>query len=236
MTDANNDPFKTNEQVNYLEELVGEGKKFASVDDLAKGKWHSDTMIETLKAEVAALKEQAANGANVNTLLEEIRKLKGEPDDNGGQPPVQSQSNPPPQTNIEELVLSTLDKAKQAEQVKNNKNAVISKLNEVWGADAGKNLQKTASQLGVSVDYLNDVAQQSPQAFFKLTGLDTNRSAPGSATVPTSTVNLGGSNSNVRDAKFYRELKQSNPKLYNESKTKVQMHRDALALGEAFFN
>jgi hypothetical protein len=234
MTDAI-DPFKTVDEVNYLEELVGEGKKFGTVDDLAKGKFHADTMIETLKAEIASLKEANANGSNIQTLLDEIKKIKGEPDDNGGQPPVQSQSNPPPQ-NIEELVLSTLDKAKQTELVNRNRETVVSKLNEVWGADAGKNLQKTARELGVSVDYLNNVAQQSPKAFFTLTGLDANRTAPSGTTVPTSTVNFGGKTSNVRDAKFYRELKQANPKLYNDSKTKVQMHRDALSMGEAFFN
>ena len=77
MTDSNTDPFAQTQEPNYLAELVGEGKKFKTVDDLAKGKWNSDSMIETLKAEIATLKAQANSGANVDTLLAEIRKING---------------------------------------------------------------------------------------------------------------------------------------------------------------
>lgn len=230
-----NDPFTTANEPNYLAELVGEGKKFASHEDLAKGKWHSDTLIETLKGEIAALKEQNANGANVNTLLEEIRKLKGSTEDNGGQPNVETQTNPTPQ-NIEDLVLNTLNKAKAEEAVKSNKQKVIEKITQVWGDNASKELKNTADSLGVSVEYLNDVAQKSPSAFFKLTGLDTNRTPSSGTVAPTGSIRFDSKNSNVRDAKFYRELKQSNPKLYADQKTRIQMHRDAQELGEAYFN
>jgi hypothetical protein len=42
-TSGNVDP-----NVNYLEELVGEGKKFKSVDDLARGKYEADQYINTV--------------------------------------------------------------------------------------------------------------------------------------------------------------------------------------------
>lgn len=235
MTDAINDPFKTADEPNYLTELVGDGKKFATIDDLAKGKWHSDTMIETLKAEIAVLKEQSANGANVKELLEELRKSQGNNAGNDGQPNVQSQNDPTP-VNVEELVLATLNKAKTNETIQSNKNKVIEKVTQVWGADAGKELKKVAGVIGVSVEDLNDIAQKSPDAFFRLTGLDADRTPSSGTTVPTGSVRFESPNSGKRDAKFYRDLKLRDPKLYADPKTKVQMHRDALELGEAYFN
>jgi hypothetical protein len=230
-----NDPFKTANEPNYLAELVGEGKKFATIEDLAKGKWHSDTMIETLKAEIEVERQKANNGANVKALLDELKRAQGNNDDTNGQPNGQSQENPTP-VNVEEIVLETLKKSKLEETIQSNKNKVINKITEVWGADAGKELKRSADALGISVTELNDIAQKSPEAFFRLTGLDADRTPSSGTTVPTSTVRLGGPASKVRDAKFYRELKQSNPKLYNDPKTKVQMHRDAIDLGEAYFN
>lgn len=235
MTDPITDPFKTQDEPNYLEELVGPGKKFATVEDLAKGKWHADTMVETLKAEKTALEVQAANGMNVDKLIEAINK--GKTGTEGGQPPEQNQSNPPPQNvNIEELVLNTLKKTEADRKIETNKQAVVARMNEVWGADASKELRKTAAEIGVSVDYLNGVAQQSPEAFYKLVSLNQNRNSPSGTTVPQGTVRLEGNGTGQRDAKFYRELKKNNPSLYKETKIQVQMSRDALALGEAFFN
>lgn len=233
---SDNDPFNTNEQVNYLEELVGDGKKFKTPEDLAKGKAEADRYIETLKQELEAAKAQAANGANVESILAEIKKLnESKPGNDGGQPPMNERENTTI-PNIEELVLQTLTKTEAERQARENKNSVIAKMNEVWGADSGKELSKTAANLGVSVEYLNSVAQQSPKVFFQLTGLNTNRSAPSGTTVPTSKVNFGGPEGTVRDARFYRELKKSNPKLYADTKTQIQMARDAQRIGESFFN
>lgn len=236
MTDANTDPFNTQNEVNYLEELVGEGKKFGTVEDLAKGKWHSDTMIETLKAEIEALKASNANGMNTEKLLEEIRKLnEGKNLENNGQPVETDKPNPPPQ-NIEEIVLNTLNNAEQARKAQENREKVISKMNEVWGADASKELSKVAASLNLSKEKLLETAQQSPEAFFTLTGLNADRTPLSGTAAPTSTVRFNGQSSGQRDAAYYRELKKTNPSLYKDSKTQVQMHRDALALGEKFFN
>lgn len=236
MTDAINDPFRTTDDVNYLEELVGEGKKFGTIEDLAKGKFHADTMIETLKAEINTLKTSSANGTNIDTLLEEIRKINaGKTGDNNGQPIGDAQVNPPPQ-NIEEIVLSTLTKTEQARKAQENEQKSVAKMQEVWGKDASKELSRVASTLGLTKEKLLETAQQSPEAFFTLTGLNSNRSPASGTTVPTSSVRFESNGTGKRDAKYYRELKKTNPTAYKDSKTQVQMHRDALQLGEEFFN
>ena len=235
MSDTN-DPFKTADEPNYLEVLVGEGKKFKSVDELAKGKAEADAFIETLKSELAAEKAKSANGTNVQAILDEIKKLNEGKTNDGEVQPLTTATETTAIPNIEEIVLNTLKKTETERTIESNRQAVITKMNEVWGADASKELSKTAKSLGVSVEYLNNVAQQSPSVFFQLTGLNANRNAPSGTTVPTSTVNFGGPGGKVRDAKYYRELKASNRSLNNDTKTQIQMARDAQAQGESFFN
>lgn len=233
---SNNDPFAPSDDKNYLEELVGDGKKFNSVEALAKGKAESDAYIETLKSQLVAEQAKAANGMNVDKLMEEIRKLNAGNVPNDQRQPLENDRQAPSSLNVEELVLQTLRKDEQTRTIAQNRQTVIDKVNEVWGADASKELQKTARTLGVSVDYLNSVAQQSPSVFFQLTGLNNPRGVPSGTAVPTSTVRFGESSGTKRDLNFYNDMRRTNPALFRETKTKIQMERDALAQGEDFFN
>lgn len=234
MTDAV-DPFKTEGDKDFLTDLVGEGKKFKDVQALAKGKQEADTTIELMKAELATLREQANNGKSVAELLEAFRAQ--DPETNRGQPPI---TPPAPNSFKEEDVRKiALDALKQTEAERTtaqNRAIVLDKMQEVWGTDASKKLSEVASFVGMSLDQLNGIAIQSPNAFFQLTGLNANRTPSSGTTVPTSTVQFAGSSTNKRDAAYYRELRRTNPTLYKEQRTKVQMQRDAIAQGQSFFN
>jgi len=234
MTDAITDPFKTTNE-NYLETLVGDGKKFATVEDLARGKKEADDFIETLKSENAALKNQSANGMNVDKLMEEIRKLnEGKSDPGNGQPKATEPQNPPTQ-NIEEIVLQTLNKVQSQSQASQNEQLVIEKVNEAWGNDANSKLKEIASGLGLSLEDLKEQGRKSPAAFFALTGLNADRSPKTGLTVPTGTVTPGKVTTGKRDWNYYQELKKSNPAVYKETRVQIQMNKDARELGEAFF-
>ena len=228
-------PFETASEPNYLENLVGEGKKFKTVDDLAKGKAEADKYIETLTAEVQALKAQTANGMNVEKLMEEIRKINKGQDDTPQDPHVRSatETNTP---NIEDIVLQTLRKTETERLVQTNTQQTISKMNEVWGKDAGANLSKVAAEIGTSVQNLQQIAAQSPSMFYRLTGLDQTATPTPGTIAPTSTVRFEGNGKKDRTMQFYRELKKTNRALYDDTKTQIQMQRDAQRLGEAFFD
>ena len=57
---------------NPIEELVGEGKKYRSVEDLAKAYKNADQFIETLKTEKRTLEEQYHDAIAKNRSIEEI--------------------------------------------------------------------------------------------------------------------------------------------------------------------
>jgi hypothetical protein len=240
MTDTNEfDPFKTNEQVNYLEEAK---KKFSNngeldLEGLARGKYESDKHIARLEAEAAELRKQASQGMAVKDLLEAIRSEKNDPPQNTNENREDtSQTAPNQQVDIAKLVQEEIDRVNRVRAEEANKSSVNAKLREVWGENASVELQKVASSLGVSLLTLQDLAKSSPQAFFRMTGIDQKPQAPSGSTVPTSTVNLPGGNSKVRDKKYYDNLKSTNRKLYESKEVQAQEMRDALALGAAFFN
>lgn len=230
-----NDPFKNPEgNVNYLEALVGEGKKFKTVDDLAKGKAESDSYIETLKQENESLKLKAAEGKSVAELLEALKQDKNPIMDN----PLDKGTQTPPalkEEDIAKIALETLNKSETERRIKSNYDASVAKMREVWGNDANKKLVEVASALSVSIDDLVEVARKSPNAFYQMTGLNADRSVPGGTVAPKGTVNLG-TNTKKRDAAYYRDLKVQNPSLWKDTKTQIQMHRDAQSIGEDFFN
>jgi hypothetical protein len=73
MTDQaifNADP---NANKDLVVELVGEGKTYKTVDELAKGKINADIHIKRLEEEAKALREQLAGAKSVEDVLEAVK-------------------------------------------------------------------------------------------------------------------------------------------------------------------
>ena len=239
MTDTNTaDPFaQTNaEQINHLETLVGEGKKFADVNALAKGKYEADTFIEQLKRENDELRRKAEKGMAIEDLYNAI---KTNPPASDGQPPLKPQDvdkTASPPVVDEDLIKTTLSKIEAERKAAENKTTVVAKLSEVWGNGVSENLRKASNELGISITDLEEMGKRSPQALFKLLGVENANRAPSGTTAPTSTVNLPSTNNGVRTWQYYQRMKAQDRKLYDSPKVQVQMLKDAQTLKEKFFD
>ncbi len=242
MTDTNNDPFAqtSNEQVNYLEYVKTKFNKDGNVDieGLARGKYESDKHIETLTRENAELRTKADQGMSVKDLLEELRKqqIVPVPANNGEPTPVNPPANQSNPDDLAKLVKDTLNQTELERREAANKATVVSKLNEEFGANSGTELAKKASELGISVKRLEEIGKESPVALFNLLGLNGNRNVPGSAKPPTGRVQMPDTNTGDRTKRYYDELYRTNPKARHDAKITAQEHRDALRLGERFFD
>lgn len=228
----------------YLEALVGEGKKFSDPESLARGKWEADRHAAKLEAELAEARDAAREAKTVEELL---AKIQGQQTPAPRTPdPVAHQPAEPAaltQESIAELVRNELNQSRSNDTKNANVSQVASKLVEMYGTEEAANtvVKAKAAELGVSVEFLQSVAVQSPKAFFAQIGLDTSKapSAPG----PTiGTVNAQALDQNrpgtAKPATyaFYEEIRKSNPGLYASVQIQTQMHKDALSKGEAFFN
>lgn len=181
--------------VSPVADLVGEGKKFKTVEDLAKSKLEADNFINTLQDEnkaarerLAALEAELATRKTVEDQLKAISTTKVVP-----QPPATTVTEPAKGQVLtdEDLTkrVKAITEAEQAgRQARQNIEAVSTQMTKTYGSEekAREIVQNKARELGVSVQFLQDAAAKSPVAFFNLIGEKTTIQGP---TVTRSDVN-----------------------------------------------
>jgi hypothetical protein len=232
-TNLFDDQTNDDTNVDYLAELVGDGKKFRTVEDLAKGKAESDRYIATLTAQL----DEARTEVQKRIALEELKTAILERDNNNNQTPPTpvAPGSVVDADSIEELVNKKLTEA-EATKIRNaNEAAVADKLTSVWGENAKVELARAGAAIGMSLKELQDIGQRSPQALFKLIGVG-NQPVANGGTVPRSSERSGNDNLNGERTKaYYDKLKASNPKAYWDKRNQIQMNKDAMRLKERFY-
>lgn len=222
-----------------IQDLVGEGKKYSTVDDLAKAYVNADKFIVQLKTENEGMREDLSQRKTAEQILEEIRKPVTPP-----AIPAQ-ESTPPaaPQAINEDALINRLQERLSQDQVRQRQSAnvdeVAKTLIETFGSEAKANevVQNKARELGVSVQFLQDAAAQSPKAFYQTLGLDVAQTpAPGA---PKGTVNPAalGANVQVKEGsyKWYENLRKTDPSAYWKPQIQKQLMKDALSKGDDFY-
>jgi len=220
--DKNEQPVITPDPAAPLENLVGEGKKFATVEDLAKGKEESDKFIEQLKGEVNGLREDLDKRLTSEQVLEEINRRAAEAPRN--------EENTSSQTSVEdisEVVRKVLTGEKDKETTESNVATANNKMVEIYGADkASEMVTQKASELGVGVDFLKDAAAKSPDAFFKLLGVDAKATPiPAAQSGGENTEGLHNKGPEIKAGTMeaYSAMRKSDPKQYWSPKTQREM-------------
>ena len=232
---------ETGRPENYLETLVGEGKKFKTPEELARGKWESDQYIENVKRELDEAKTELAARKRVEELLKEQRQTLTQPtpDPQGNnQPPVEA-SKPFTQEDFDKRVREIAAERDLELRTANNVNSVSEKLVELYGSEenAAKAVAQRARELEVPVSTLQAIAAQSPKAFFAQLGAAASAVSGG----PTrGDINANALNSNRTPAEdkysWYQEVRKTNPGLYRSAAFQNKMHEAAQRVGEAFFD
>lgn len=210
-----------------VEQLVGEGKKFQSVQDLARAKLEADRFIERLKQEAAELRQEVSRQMTIEEIMTQIKNSQTP------QAPQQSLTPEPRQPevqdtpDIESVVEQLLSKKEAEKRQKENERVVADKLTSTFGQDAQLHLNKKARELGVSLEYLKGLAKESPQVFFRVTGLDAPAPQPAPVSVaPQSRVQALPQGTGARDKAFYERLKAQDRAKYFHPDTQLQLYKD----------
>jgi len=248
-TDSDNqNQDNTNPESDPVSQLVGEGKKFKTVEDLARGKQESDNFIQSLQQQVTELREELNKQDFAKDLLEKVKNnmnnKENEPHDKEKAEEVQTSTSNSKvdEGNLEKMIRDLMTEEEKKKTAQNNLKTVQSKLQETYGENAKRELQNKANELGMSADDLQDVAVRSPQAFFRLVGMDStdNTSNSNSQTAPIpGDKNSAAYQSNqtgreVRDWNYYENLRKTDRKRYFDPKTQRQMMEDKKRLGDKF--
>lgn len=218
----------------YVAEKFKNEQGELDIAKLAKAKLDADLHIKNLETEANELRGEVKTRIGLEEFLTKMgnQPPKSEPNTQGNQSPP----NEPTPVDIEKLIDEHLTKAETNRTKQGNLNTVNSKLNEIWGDDAPSKFHATANELGLSVKDLQEIAERSPEAFFRVTNIKDTNGTPSVGSLPRSSTGISADGpTGARNDKYYRALKKSNPNLYFSAKTQVQMHQDAAAMGEKFF-
>ncbi len=212
-----------------VKELVGEGKKYATVEDALKALPHSQSHIQKLETEMSELRKELEGRLS---LEEAVAQLKAE-----GKP-AEIPSAMIDQKALSKLVVDTVAGLEVSKKAETNLLAVDKRMKELFGEKAQEKLIDKAKELGVSIAHLKTTAEQSPQAFFNLTGIkqeDVRVPAKTGSSVNTEQL---ASTSVAKEGtyNYYQDIRRKNPTLYFSPKMQNEMHRKAKELGGAFFD
>lgn len=216
-----------------VEQLVGDGKKFATVEDMATGKLASDGHIETLTAELASLREDLNGRLNAQEILKELKEIQLKPNESQPKPttPVLDEGK------IAELVKSTVTDMDVEGKKTANRLAVSERLAKEWGGLEGSKamLTQKAAALGVTVEFLSGVVENSPNAFYQLVGLTGAKTEVQNTPGPGDVVNKGvgtgpdggpggPAGTTENDWSWWQAMRKTNPKQYHSGEMARRRH------------
>jgi hypothetical protein len=238
------DTDQGDQSTSALEELVGDGKKFADNEALAKGKQESDNFIEQLKNEkqealdaLEAAKKDVGEGKTVADLLEAVRAAQ-EPNDKGNLP----LSDEDFQEKVRSIVQGEkADTTRTANREKGN-SLVLQKVD--GNVEAAKTfVAERAQALGVTPAKLRELSEDSPELFAKAMELDTSTAPKGTAQLPNVNTNnlqpvvVEEVDGHKTKAHYDRLKKDMGVRKYlDDHKLQNELMADAIALGERFNN
>lgn len=219
------------------------------VEGLAKGKYESDLFIQKLQREQAEMRKELDTRLSLEAYLEKTMNSAGKAPAATSESNVQEQplghevpagtkaASGLTEEQIAELVRKTLSTETNRSIQTRNIETAKAELEKAWGPHYANKLAEKARELGLGKDFLNGLAAESPKAFLSVlevkpsSPVDPNYAPPQSSVRPTD----GKAPVGVKNQSYYNALKKADPKTYWLAKTQSEMHREALRLGEAFF-
>lgn len=227
---------------NVIDQLVGEGKKFKTQEDLARGKLESDQFIAQLQRELAGLREDLNQRVRMEELLERLEETRSNDGTNSNET-NHSSGERPNDPDLETLINKTISKREQQNTANQNVAEVRKALEGYFGEDYEAKLKAKAEELSLPIAELNDLAKKSPKAFLELVGVREQGKGgtytpPTSRTLSSDRMGLTPQSSGSKTYSQYEALRKSNPTEYWSPSTQLQLHKDAIAAankGEDFF-
>lgn len=221
--------------------LVGEGKKYKDNEMLAKSRLEADLHIARLEREAADRRQAEAQQATIKDILDKLDARTSssnvQPDDDG-----EGTSREPANKAVTEEAIRNMVKQLASEERSNatkqqNLETTIQELHKAFGPTWQQRLVQKRSELGLTEEFMNDIASKSPKALLNLVGATASTTTvPNTHLAPRSQVanapvdDIGG----VKNEKYWEALYKKNPDEYKQRT--LERHRAATKLGRAYFD
>lgn len=157
----------------HLKDLVGEGKKYATLEKALESIPHAQSHIATLEAELADLRkkvESAAPQEDVLKTVQEYLEAERKKTNATGVPDIASV--------VKEVLGRELTALEQQKTAEGNKAVVNAAMKEKFGDKAKEVFETKAKELGVGPKFLEELIAKSAEAGMELLGLKKKESTP----------------------------------------------------------
>lgn len=233
----------TQPQESYVAKLVeAKGENWKDPEVLAKGKLESDRYISELETQLAQMREDLSKQDYTKELLDRLQNKAAEPttaktampnDNDIGGTREENTISGPSEADLKSLVEKTLTEREKDNTVKQNLAFVDQELEKSFGTEARATVEKKAQELGISLQRMQEIAAESPNAFFSLIGEPKKSFNPMvQGSVRTEGVNMQASTE--RNWQYYQKLRRENRNLYYTPKIQRQLMEDKGRLGDKF--
>jgi hypothetical protein len=197
----------------YTPDLVGEGKKYKTVQDLARAVLHKDVHITRIEGENSQVREELATRISYQDFLDQIKSNQGNSQDPQDSGDTTEKSAIKPE-DVADLVLQKLNQTQQQQTASQNEALVVNKLTEVLGPNYASKLRQQAAELGLSDAEVKSLAQRNPKALFRMFGIDADRQVE-TFEAPVRTQQSGFAPTGQKRGKtYYDEIYKSDPNRY----------------------
>lgn len=146
-------------------DLIGNGKKYATVEAALASLPHAQTHISTLEAENSEYKAKLMSNDKLDLVLQKLDTPTPEP---------VALTEPTPGISREDLstlVQQEMAKSTKVNQEEANLGSVESKLRETYGETVGSVFNAKATEIGMTPAQLTALAKVAPQAVLSLVGI-----------------------------------------------------------------
>lgn len=217
-----------------LELLVGEGKKYATVEEMAKGMVHSQSHITKLESEATTLQEDAQKAKSIDEILAAVNAEKGNNQHSEQQEQSDQTTQQPDTVDIATQIKNALAEQAQTTSAQANVKQVTDSLGKSLGTRADEVYSRVGKELGVNLDELSKTA---PDAVIRLcTGQQTTVNQQQGDLTP-SQHNHVLTHSSVIAELSYEGIQELNAKGGMTREQKFQLEMDnAIAQGDKFFD
>lgn len=229
----------------YFDELVGEGKKYKTNQDVGRALVEKDTFIERLKTENAGIRQELATRLKLEEAVEKIASVgRTPPPSNEPEPQAPEKGNGAAASpeDIRKIVAEVQNEESAKARREANLNVVENALKAAFGPGYQRTLKEQAKKLGLGESFLQNLAAEQPNAFLKLMDVQVKPEAPSTAvTAPRTVVSPEAFQSfspasSVKTQKHFEEIRKKDPSRYWSAAVQNEMHREAIKQGESFFD
>jgi hypothetical protein len=236
---------ETPPQDSFVKKLVeARGEKWSDPEVIAKGKMEADAYINDLEAQLTQLREDLGKQDYASQLLNQLQNKA--PTSTGGNTVAPNKNNDASGTgtdghtnqtvsesDLKSLVEKTLTEREAKATVEQNLGVVMQHLNDTYGTEVNATMKKKADELGMSLDRMEEIAKESPTAFFTLIG-ESKKPAKSMTSGSIRTEGVNFQNAGARDWNYYQDMRRTNSRLYYTTKTQQQLIEDKRRLGDKF--